>query len=192
MGLALVLVIGILDQVSPAVIPDYAPTQARWNSDEAFVARVERALPDGASVFELPYRAFPEAPKVGNIGPYDLVRPYLHSDSLKWGWGGMLGREADWQVSTAELPAAEMLDRLSAVGFDGLVYDLGSTYHFKEPFPDGISAALGRQPIVSRNRELAFWDLRAYARGVRERLGPSGVRHLRAVALADRAERAHQ
>jgi phosphoglycerol transferase len=191
-GLALVLLIGILDQVSPAVIPDYAPTQARWNSDEAFVARVERALPDGASVFELPYRAFPEAPKVGNLGPYDLVRPYLHSDSLKWGWGGMLGREADWQVSTAELPAAEMLDRLAAVGFDGLVYDLGSTYHFKEPFPDEISAALGRQPIVSHNRELAFWDLRAYARRVRERLGPAGVRHLREVALADRTERAHQ
>lgn len=191
-ALVLVLVLGILDQVSPAVIPDYASTQARWNSDEHFVTRIERTLPNGASVFELPYRAFPEAPKVGTLGPYDLVRPYLHSDSLKWGWGGMLGREADWQVSTAELPARAMLDRLAAVGFDGLVDDLGSTYHFKEPFPDEISAALGQQPIISRDGELAFWDLRQDARRVRERLGPDGLRRLRKVALADRTERAQQ
>jgi hypothetical protein len=85
-----------------------------------------------------------------------------------------------------------MLDRLAAVGFDGLVYDLGSTYHFHEPFPDEVSAALGEQPLVSRDRELAFWDIRDYARQARERLGPRGVRELRRVALADRTERAHQ
>ncbi len=189
--LALVLVLGILDQVSPAVVPDYAATQARWHSDGDFVARLQRTLPKGASVFELPYRYFPEAPKMGTLGPYDLVRPYLHSDSLKWSWGGMAGREADWQPSTARLPAPQMLDRLVAVGFDGLVYDLGSTYRLAEPLASEISAALGRQPFLSRDGELAFWDLRAHAREVRQRLGPGGVRRLRAEALADRSQLAH-
>ena len=107
---------------------------------------MERDLPDGASVYELPYRYFPEAPLAGNLGPYDLVRPYLHSDTLEWGWGGMLGREADWQASTSTLPAAEMLDRVAAVGFDGLVYDLGSTYRSGDPSPEDISAVLGSRP----------------------------------------------
>jgi phosphoglycerol transferase len=190
-ALAAVLVVGILDQVSPAVVPDYAATKARWDSDAAFVAHVQRALPSGASVYELPYRYFPEAPTVGTLGPYDLVRPYLHSDSLRWGWGGMLGREADWQASTAVLPAREMLDRIAAVGFDGLVYDDGSTYHAGEPFPEDISAALGTRPFVSRDRELDYWDLRPYRRALRARIGADGMRRLRAVALADRSAPAH-
>jgi hypothetical protein len=186
-ALAGLLAFGILDQVSPAVIPDYAVEQARWASDDAFVKAVERDLPDGASVYELPYRYFPEAPLAGNLGPYDLVRPYLHSDTLRWGWGGMLGREADWQASTSALPAAEMLDRVAAVGFDGLVYDLGSTYRGGDPSPEDISAVLGRQPRVSRNGELAFWDLRPYAKELRERLGARKVADLRRRALDDRS-----
>jgi hypothetical protein len=190
-ALVAVLLVGILDQVSPAVVPDYAATKARWNSDAAFVAHIQRALPSGASVYELPYRYFPEAPKVGTLGPYDLVRPYLHSDSLRWGWGGMLGREADWQASTAVLPAREMLDRIAAAGFDGLVYDDGSTYHAGEPFPEDISAALGARPFVSRDGELDYWDLRPYRRALRARIGAEGMRRLHAVALADRSAPAH-
>src|SRR6476619_6682265 len=86
-GLLVVLLVGILDQVSPAVIPDYAATAVRWDSDAQLVGRVERMLPAGASVFELPYRYFPEAPQMGSLGPYDLVRPYLHSQGLKWSFG---------------------------------------------------------------------------------------------------------
>jgi phosphoglycerol transferase len=190
-GLAGLLAFGILDQVSPAVIPDYAVEQARWASDRAFVRAVERELPDGASVYELPYRYFPEAPYVGNLGPYDLVRPYLHGDTLKWGWGGMLGTEADWQASTAPLPAGEMLDRVAAVGFDGLVYDVGSTYRGGDPSAEDISAVLGQQPLVSRNGELAFWDLRPYAKELRERIGVQQVRELRRRALADRSRSAY-
>ena len=82
-GLAFVLVFGILDQVSPASIPDYASTQDRWESDDAFVQKIERVLHDGTSpladrttsapaVFQLPYRYFPEAPNAGlfnHLGP---------------------------------------------------------------------------------------------------------------------------
>jgi phosphoglycerol transferase len=185
-GLLVVLVVGILDQVSPAVIPDYAATAARWDSDAQLVGRVERALPSGASVFELPYRYFPEAPQMGSLGPYDLVRPYLHSQGLKWSFGGMLGRDADWQASTAALPAREMLDRVAAIGFDGLLYDFGSTYQGGAASADDISAVLGEKPAVSHDLQLGFWDLRAYRRDLRDRLGADGVRALRKRALADR------
>src|SRR5262249_11178494 len=90
---AALLGVGGLDQVSPAVVPDYRATAARWDSDEAFVARVERRMPPGAEIFELPFRQYPEADARGGLGPYDLGRLYLHSDSLKWSWGGMRGRE---------------------------------------------------------------------------------------------------
>ena len=138
-------------------------------------------------MFELPYRYFPEAPQVGNLGPYDLVRPYLHSEGLRWSFGGMLGRDADWQASTAVLPADKMLDRVAAIGFGGLVYDLGSTFRSGDPTPDEISAVLGAKPVVSHDGELGFWDLRAYRRELTQRLGVDGVRQLRERALADRS-----
>ena len=184
-GLVLVLVIGILDQVSPASIPDYDATQARWESDAAFVADVERRLPRGAAVFQLPYRFFPEARQVGNLGPYDLVRGYLHSDDLRWGWGGVRGRGADWQENVVKRPVDEFLDRIVAVGFDGLELDRAAGYDDGAPTADQITRALGEEPITSRNGELAYWDLRAYARDLRERLGPDGVAELRRQALAD-------
>ena len=189
-GLAALLVFGLLDQVSPAVIPDYQATQARWRSDGAFVQRVERELPAGASVFELPYRFFPEEPQGGNLGPYDMARMYLHSDDLNWSFGGMAGRESDWQASTAYLVHADvMLDRLAAVGYDGLVYDLGSDHREGEPPPEHITAALQQEPIISPNWELAFWDLRPRQRELRRRIGADGVRRLRAKTLADRSRK---
>ncbi len=187
-GLAVILLVGLLDQVSPAVIPDYTATAARWDSDARFVQRIERDLPADAEVFELPYRYFPEAPQMGTLGPYDLVRPYLHSDSLKWSFGGMLGRDADWQASTAALPARQMLDRVAAIGFDGLLYDTGSTYNGGAASVDDISAVLGQTPRLGGDLELVFWDLRDYRRELRDRIGADGIRDLRRRALADRSE----
>jgi hypothetical protein len=84
------------------------------------------------------------------------------------------------------LPARRMLDRVAAVGFDGLLYDFGSTFQGGAPSADDISAVLGEKPAVSHDLELGFWDLRAYKRGLRARLGADGVRKLRERTLADR------
>jgi hypothetical protein len=190
MGLVLVavLVFGVLDQVSPAAIPDYSATKARWESDAAFVADIERTLPAGAAVFELPYRYFPEAPTAGNLGPYDLVRGYLHSDDLAWSWGGVRGRGADWQQNVVQHPVDEFLDRITAVGFRGLLLDRAAGDALAPggtPTEDEITAALGEEPTVSRDGELVFWDLRARARELRDELGVDGVAHLRRETLAD-------
>lgn len=187
-GIAALLVVGVLDQVSPAVVPDYQATAQRWHSDARFVSHVERTLPRGASVFQLPYRFFPEAQMRGALGPYDLGRLYLHSSGLRWSWGGMRGRQAgDWPASTSVKPVEEMLDRVAAAGFDGLVDDVGVGYRAGAASPDDITKALGQRPFVSRDRELLFWDLRERRRALRARLGAAGVRQLRAETLDDRS-----
>jgi phosphoglycerol transferase len=138
-------------------------------------------------VFQLPYRYFPEAPStgfLGLLGPYDLVRGYLHSDDLSWSWGGVRGRGADWQQRAVRHPVGEFLDRIAAVGYSGLVLDDTALYSDGEPTPVELSDVLG-PPIVSRNGELRFWDLRDYAQDLRERIGPRQVAALRARTLAD-------
>jgi phosphoglycerol transferase len=197
-GLALVLVVGVLDQVSPASIPDYAATKARWDSDDAFVGRIERILHDGSealadrststpAVFQLPYRYFPEAPDIGlynRLGPYDLVRGYLHSDDLNWSWGAVRGRGADWQLRAVRQPVGDFLDRIAAVGYSGIMLDTSTGYDDGAPREAQLSEALG-PPIISANRELRFWDLRTYAADLRDRIGAKGVERLRAKTLAD-------
>ncbi|MFI5045607.1 MAG: hypothetical protein ACHQIG_00970 [Acidimicrobiia bacterium] len=197
-GLGLVLVLGVLDQVSPASIPDYAATKARWESDDAFIGRIQRTLHDGKTpladpstatpaVFQLPYRYFPEAPDagfLGLLGPYDLVRGYLHSDSLNWSWGAVRGRGADWQLRAVRHPVDDFLDRIAAVGYSGIMLDRTSGYDDGAPSASDITAVLG-EPIVSRNGELVFWDLRDHAQELRDRIGGRGVARLRAQTLAD-------
>ena len=188
-GLVLVLVLGILDQVSPASIPDYAATKARWESDATFVADLERTLTDDsgreAAVFVLPYRYFPEAPQLGALGPYDLVRGYLHSDDLDWSWGGVRGRGADWQERVTERSTDDFLNRIAAVGYAGLVLDRVALGDDQAGTVDAISDELGQSPEVSPDGELRFWDLRERARELRDRLGVAGVAELRRETLAD-------
>ncbi len=186
-GVAIALVVvGVLDQTSSAIIGDSRTTAAAWNSDDVFVHRIERILGPGGAVFQLPYLPFPEAqlsvPPYGMVD-YDPLRGYLHSHDLYWGYGGTRGRAADWQAQVVEQPTAKMLDAITAVGFDGLWIDtLGYPNQAREII-DEVTAATGKTPILSPNGRFLFFDLRDYAKQVRADLGPAGVRELRAKTL---------
>jgi phosphoglycerol transferase len=188
-ALALLVLIGVLDQVSPAVVPDYAAAKWRFNADERFFTKVERELPTGAAVFNLPYQFFPESGVVNGIGPYDQVRGYLHTDDLQWSWGGVVGTDVDWIAAATQQPSTpEMLDRISAVGFRGIVLDRrGDAEAIREL---ALRDALGTPDFDNADHTLAFWDLRDWARDARRRLGAAGLAAKRAEALRDR-RRAH-
>ena len=86
----------------PATVPqrrDYEAMDRDFESDRAFVEEVERTVPDGTKVFQLPVVAFPEQPAFGEMRDYDLLRPFLQSDgSTDWSYGKVKGRpNADWQ-----------------------------------------------------------------------------------------------
>ena len=184
----LLVVVGVLDQTSPTIIPDSRTTAAAWNSDAVFVRQIERTLGPGGAVFQLPYLPFPEGqlsvPPYG-MTDYDPLRGYLHSEDLYWGYGGMRGRAADWQAQVVELATPKLLDAITAVGFDGLWIDtLGYPNHAEEIIGE-VADATGEAPIVSPDGRFVFFDLRAYGRQVRDDLGPAGVRELRAKTLRD-------
>src|SRR3954451_4410566 len=121
---ALLLVFGILDQTTPRMVPSYAAISSEMASDDAFVKRIEAALPAGAMVFQLPYQPFPEAAPVVEMADYSHLKGYLHSRALRWSYGAIKGRpEAEWQPEISALPAAEMAEQLVLKGFDGLYID---------------------------------------------------------------------
>jgi phosphoglycerol transferase len=188
-GAAVLLVlIGVFDQSSGAIIPSSVGNEAQWNSDAVFVKQIEQTLGAGGKVFQLPYLPFPEAelsvPPYGMVD-YDPLRGYLHSDDLYWGYGGTRGRAADWQAQVVKHATPKMLDAITAVGFDGLWIDtLGYPNHAEKIIAE-VEAATGEKPITSPNGRFVFFDLRAYQQDVEQRLGGSGVQALKERTLRD-------
>ncbi len=180
--LAALLVVALLDQTSGADVPPYGRNAAEWATHRAFVTGIERRLPAGALVFQLPVVPFPESPRLARMKDYDQFFGYFHSRRLRWSYGGIKGREADWQRALGGQPTRLLLDRLAAVGFAGLTVD-------RFGYADGaakLEAELGGlagPPAVSGNGRLSFFDLTGYREGVRRGHPDAGVEALAAATL---------
>ncbi len=94
-GLLIGLVIAAMWEQHPSQCrPDYVGIKPRWRKDARFVAQIESVLPPKAMVFQLPYMAYPESPRVGGLDSYQTLRFYLHSNTLRRSAGAMKGAKA--------------------------------------------------------------------------------------------------
>jgi Dolichyl-phosphate-mannose-protein mannosyltransferase len=181
--LVILLAIGTLDQTSPRMVPSYKPSAAQYHSDAEFVQAIERQLPSGASVFQLPYVSFPEAPPIGGMEDYDEFIGYLHSNNLRWSYGAMRGRPADWESVAVREPVERMLAEVSAIGFQGIYLDsFGLVEHGAKLIP-ALSQTLGVQPLISPNRRLYFFNLALYNERLRQRYSEAQLTQLANSAL---------
>jgi phosphoglycerol transferase len=158
---ALVLVFGVLDQTGSANVPDYPAVTAAFRADAAFVSRIEKSLPPGSAVFELPYMPFPEpgGPLV-KMQDYEPLRGYLHSSALRWSYGAQKGRSVDaWQRTTAALPPAEMVRALLGAGFDAVWVDRNGYADNGAAIEAELARITGSRPLVSDDGQLAVYAL---------------------------------
>lgn len=159
--LAVVLVVGLLDQASPALMPDARGRARLWRADDAFVASLERHLPDNAMVFQLPVVDFPEHGTSVQMPAHDLIKEgYLHSTTLRWSAGGMRGRDGEWQWPAAALPTRDLLRGITAMGFSALTLDRYG-YRRRGVAPLHQLKTLLGAPIATRGDRLVAWDLSA-------------------------------
>jgi len=182
--LATVLVIGYLDQTSPAYVPTYSETRAEFESDEEFVAAIEADLDPDAAVFQLPYVPFPEWPGVGRSSSFDLFRPYLHSSDLRWSYAAMQERPQDWQPGLIDDSVALALPGVATAGFAGIVIDRFAYADEGAELETAFSAELEAEPLVSEDGRMSFFDLREYAASLRRAHPPQEIEALRAATLS--------
>jgi phosphoglycerol transferase len=173
--LACVIVLGSLDQAPTSIIPAHDASARSWRADDAYFNALERRLPRGAMVYNAPYYPFPER-------PLDAVRGYLHTDELRFSFGAVEGRSADWPAALSGQPGGITVPAVSAAGFSGILVDAAR-------YPDGGAAAdadlrrlTGATPFTSRDGNLRFYDLRAYRTRLAAALG-SGFRRLNYLTL---------
>lgn len=167
----LVTAFGVWDQTSDRFRPAYASNRDEFLSDREFFGRLEAVLPPGSMVFQLPAMEFPEAGPVNAMDDYDHLRGFLHSDQLRWSYGGIKGRtSADWPVRLDDEPAFLILPKLAAVGFSGIYIDRQGYADRAAQLERELSSLIGAEPLVSRNARLSFFDMRVRGRALLERL----------------------
>ncbi|HEU4997992.1 MAG TPA: hypothetical protein VFT68_03530 [Lapillicoccus sp.] len=159
----LVVAVAILDQTGTAY-PKQDAVAAERGSDLAFFRGMADQLGTGAAVFQLPYVAFPES---GGLDlDYAGFRGYLNEGGrLNYSYGGMRGRESDWQRSwVAQDPEVQVVG-LAAARFDAILVDRKG-YTADKSVEPGLTALLGPARSTSPNGRFAWYDLRP----VRQRL----------------------
>jgi phosphoglycerol transferase len=167
--LAAVMAVGVLDQTSPSMIPPYRAQAAEYFTDARFVAAIQRQLPPGAAVFQLPYVPFPENPPVNRMEDYAELNGYLHSTRLRWSYGQLKGPPSAWESAAVHRPPPAMLAELSAKGFGGVYVDtFGYTHRGAALLPE-LAHALGVKPLVSSDGRLYFFDMGLYNERLRRR-----------------------
>ena len=174
-ALVLVVLFAAWEQTTADTAPDYGVTGAAWRSDARFVAQAERLLPSRAAVLQLPLAGFPEQPPIHRLLPYEHLRGYVHSDTLRWSFGAMRTRlPEDWARAVRDRPADELAAAAAAAGFRAVYVDTHG-------FADGgtqtlasLSALLGGPPALrSGDGRLALFDLVGAGARLDRALGPA-------------------
>jgi len=157
-----ILILGILDQ-TPEHIDLNRRIEKHYKQEARFIHDIEALMPKNAMIFQLPSVPFPEYPAPDKMMDYDHFRAYLHSKTLRWSYGAMKGREtAMWQEIVAAKPADEFLEDISIKGFSGVYLDRFGYPDKGAAMEARLSALLKRQPLISPDKRLLFFDMSEY------------------------------
>jgi len=119
-----ILIIGILDQTPTSYRSIVNESFASYKVDSTFIKQIEKALPPGSAIYQLPYFGFPESASKNKLSVYSLGAAFFSSKTLHWSFGGMMGREGDLFYRALEKKtASEQLEEVRRLGFSAIYID---------------------------------------------------------------------
>ncbi|MDO8539741.1 MAG: hypothetical protein Q7S40_04810 [Opitutaceae bacterium] len=141
--------IGVLDQVPRPEPPDVvAEIEADAKSDLNLGRELEAALPPGAAIFQLPIMGFPEVSAPNLMADYELFRPYLVTETLRFSYGAAKSRaRSRWQRDIERVPAATLVRRLEEYGFSAV-------YVNRKAFKDRAEGLLGELAALGYHQRI--------------------------------------
>ena len=157
---ALLLLIGIPDQVPRGLLQGRVGVEKQFRQEERFIQQIERLVPPHTMIFQLPYDPFPESPPINRMTDYEELKGYLHSGSLRWSYGAMRGRSDDkWLAAVSQQPLDQLLLTIAAAGFGGVYIDRYGYADSAAALESQLASLLGSQPIGSEGGRLSFFPL---------------------------------
>lgn len=165
----------IFDQVpgSLAFTPN-SEREQEYIEQDIYFKKIEDVMPDNAMIFILPdIGGFPHSQNPGKIKNLDSIKPYLHTQTIKWSYPTMKGRFWDnWQVAVASSPGDDVLRHLSMTGFTGLLIDGYGYADNGINTTSAFSTLTGITPLKSDNGRYSFFDLTRYMETIKSSVTP--------------------
>lgn len=151
-----VLTIGIIDQTVDMGGDWQQSAQETQKVYEKFFTEVEEQLDKQAMVYQLPYLDYPE---VSSSFDYKHFVGYLFTDTLKWSYGGIKGRNvAAAKLNIDEGMSYRFLKEIKDAGFKAVYIDLAG-YEDSGNQVLSFYKQLGIDPIVSEDGMLYLYDI---------------------------------
>jgi hypothetical protein len=104
------------------------------------------------------------------MADYEPLRGYLHADRLRFSYGAMRDRAADWQDGLVGAPASIAAVAAAAAGFDGVWLDRRGYQGTGDAVEAAMATAAGAPARRSADGSFVFVSLT----GLRARLGDAG------------------
>lgn len=156
----LILAIGVADQSIASAHPGYDVIRASFDSDQAYVDKLQATVPAGSMIFVLPWQPFPESGPTNGVLESDQLKLWLHSTSLRWSGGGIKGRpQVDWPGTVVNLPPAQMVKDLAAVGFTGISIHRQALADQGRKWESDLLPLLGPPTIISDDQQYSYIPL---------------------------------
>jgi len=158
--LSLVVGVGIWD--TNGIIPKnaYKLNAMMWNDDHQLVKGIENTFGNGARVLQLPNMKFPEQGGMGNLNDYSELRGELHSTTLCWSYGVVIGRDQGRTLRWQALGVKDQVDQARLQGFDVAWIELRAYSDYGANLSKELTAILGPPVLTDRLKLVQVFDLR--------------------------------
>jgi len=117
--------LGLYDQIPRSQAPEvWAAIRNEVEADAALGRKIEKNLPSGAMIFQLPVVDFPEWRPPNGLPEYEHFRLYLATHSIRLSYASLKQRAAfQWQHEYEKLDPSAMAAALEEAGFAAICID---------------------------------------------------------------------
>jgi phosphoglycerol transferase len=119
----IILVVGFFDQTRGSYV-NGEQVLAQMQNEKEFIQNIEALEKENTMIFQLPNVVYPEQGMKERMGDYSHLIGYLYSDTLKWSYGAIKGREGSKlleEISSKD--TVEMIRSMKEAGFGGIYID---------------------------------------------------------------------
>lgn len=123
-----------------------------------FFSEIEASLDTGAMIYQLPFSEFPEAAVINNMDDYSHLLGYIYTDTLKWSYGGMKGRNIAAQALNIDGGMSEtFIKGIRDAGFSGLYIDTFGYEDNGASIIEYYKELLEQEPLCTEDGRLYFF-----------------------------------